>query len=54
MAIPSDPDYKPYATEEKVLASPFYRELLSQDIDPYAPHSYNEQLIQMVEEFASR
>jgi hypothetical protein len=52
MALPSDPDYIPAATNERVLACEFYQKLLSMNTDPYAVHSYDPGLIQTVEEFA--
>jgi hypothetical protein len=52
MTLPSDPDYIPAATDERVLACEFYRQLLSINTDPYAPHSYDPGLIQTVEECA--
>jgi hypothetical protein len=51
MALPSDPDYIPAATDERVLALPIYQDFLSLNTDPYAPHSRDEGLIQMIEEF---
>jgi hypothetical protein len=50
--LPSDPGYIPAATDERVLRCEFYKELLSMNTDPYARHSYDEGLIQVVEEFA--
>jgi len=52
MALPSDPDYIPATTDERVLACEFYRQLLSMNTDPYAAHSYDPGLIETVEEFA--
>jgi len=46
---PSDPGYTPACTDERVLASPFYQRLLSTNMDPYAAHSRNEQLIAAIE-----
>ena len=51
MALPSDPDYIPAATDERVLLLPVYQELLSLNTDPYAAHSRDEGMIQMIEEF---
>ena len=50
--LPSDPGYTPAATDERVLACEFYRQLLSMNTDPYASHSYDLGLIEAVEEFA--
>jgi hypothetical protein len=50
--LPSDPGYIPAATDERVLACEFYRQLLSMNTDPYASHSYDPGLIEAVEEFA--
>ena len=50
--LPSDPGYIPAATDERVLACEFYRQLLSMNTDPYAAHSYDPGLIEAVEEFA--
>jgi hypothetical protein len=50
--LPSDPGYTPAATDERVLACEFYRQLLSMNTDPYASHSYDLGLIEVVEEFA--
>jgi hypothetical protein len=52
MTLPSDPGYTPAATDERVLACEFYRQLLSMNTDPYASHSYDPGLIQAVEECA--
>jgi len=52
MALPSDPDYIPATTDERVLACEFYRQLLSMNTDPYAAHSYDPGLIEAVEECA--
>lgn len=51
MALPSDPDYIPAATDERILALPLYQQLLSLDTDPYASHSREEGVIQWLEEF---
>lgn len=53
MALPSDPNYIPAATDERVVASPLYQWLLSMNTDPYAAHSRDEAMIQYVEESAS-
>jgi hypothetical protein len=53
MPLPSDPDYTPAATNPNVLACHQYQELLRMNIDPYAPHSRNEGLIQYIEEYVS-
>jgi predicted secreted acid phosphatase len=50
--LPSDPGYVPKATDETVLSCSLYQALLSINTDPYAPHSFDRGLIQMVEEFA--
>jgi hypothetical protein len=50
--LPSDPDYIPAATDERVLACGFYQHLLSMNTDPYAAHSFDQGLIETVEEFA--
>jgi hypothetical protein len=50
--LPSDPDYIPAATDEDVLQSSFYRYLLSINTDPYAAHSLDRGLIELVEERA--
>jgi hypothetical protein len=50
--LPSDPNYIPATTNQLVLQCPFYQELLSINTDPYAAHSYDEGLIELVEEFA--
>lgn len=50
--LPSDPGYIPAATDERVVAHPEYQRLLSLNTDPYAVHSRNETLIQLIEEFA--
>lgn len=50
--LPSDPGYIPAATDERVVAHPEYQRLLSLNTDPYAAHSRNETLIQLIEEFA--
>lgn len=52
MALPSDPDYIPASSDERVLACEFYQALLRMNTDPYAAHSYDPGLIQAVEEFA--
>jgi hypothetical protein len=51
MALPSDPDYIPATTDERVLALPQYQRLLANNTDPYAHHSYEPALIQWLEEF---
>ena len=51
MLIPSDPNYAPAASNEQVLNSAIYRQLLSVNIDPYASPR-DEGLIQMVEDHA--
>lgn len=51
MSLPSDPDYIPAATDERVLALPEYQQLLSLNTDPYAAHSHEPGLIQWLEEF---
>ena len=48
--LPSDPGYIPAATDERVLACEFYRQLLGMNTDPYAAHSRDEGLIQAIEE----
>jgi|LakMenE18May11ns_1017448.scaffolds.fasta_scaffold8121650_2 hypothetical protein len=50
--LPSDPGYIPAATDERVLACEFYRQLLGMNTDPYASHSRDPGLIEVVEEFA--
>jgi hypothetical protein len=50
--LPSDPGYIPAAADEKVLQSSFYKELLRLNTDPYAAHSRDLALIEVVEEFA--
>jgi hypothetical protein len=52
MTLPSDPDYIPATTDQRVLQCEFYQELLSLNTDPYAAHSYDRGLIETVEEFA--
>jgi hypothetical protein len=52
MTLPSDPDYIPTATDEQVLRCEFYQKLLSMNTDPYAAHSRDLALIEVVEEFA--
>jgi hypothetical protein len=52
MTLPSDLGYIPASTDERVLASSMYQWLLSMNTDPYAAHSYDRGLIEMVEEFA--
>lgn len=47
--LPSDPGYVPYAVEERIRQSPFYRQLLNLNIDPYAPHSFNQDLVQHIQ-----
>jgi hypothetical protein len=49
--LPSDPGYIPAATDERVRELPVYQELLALNTDPYAAHSRDEGLIQMIEEF---
>lgn len=51
MALPSDPDYIPAATDERILALPQYQRMLSMNCDPYAAHSREEGVIQWLEEF---
>jgi hypothetical protein len=53
MALPSDPGYIPAATDERVLSCAFYQKLLSMNTDPYATHSYDKGLVEIVEEFAA-
>ena len=50
--LPSDLGYIPAAVDERVLACSFYQKLLSMNTDPYAPHSYDKGLVDVVEEFA--
>jgi hypothetical protein len=50
--LPSDPNYIPATTNQLVLQCWFYQELLSINTDPYAAHSHDEGLIELVEEFA--
>jgi hypothetical protein len=50
MALPSDPDYIPACTDERVLLLPQYQQLLAQNTDPYAHHSHEPALIQWLEE----
>lgn len=52
MTLPSDPDYIPATTDDRVLACELYQWLLSMNTDPYASHSYDPGLIQTVEECA--
>jgi hypothetical protein len=52
MALPSEPGYIPAAQDPAVISSPFYRKMLSMNMDPYADHSRNESMIEMIEEFA--
>lgn len=47
--LPSDSGYVPHAADERIRKSPFYRQLLNLNIDPYAPHSINRDLIQLIE-----
>jgi hypothetical protein len=50
--LPSDFGYIPAATDSRVLESAFYQKLLSMNTDPYAAHSRDLALIEVVEEFA--
>jgi hypothetical protein len=52
MALPSDPDYIPAATDHRVLSCSLYLDLLAMNTDPYALHSYAPSAIEMIEEFA--
>jgi hypothetical protein len=47
--LPSDPGYIPACTDERVLASPYYKELLRLNTDPYALHSRDESMIRDLE-----
>lgn len=51
MPLPSDPDYIPGTSDPRVLACHEYQEMLRMNMDPYAPHSRNEGLIQYIEEY---
>jgi hypothetical protein len=51
MALPSDPDYIPACDNPQVLALPMYQNLLRLNTDPYADHSRDESLIELIEEF---
>lgn len=51
--LPSDSGYVPHAADERIRQSPFYRQLLNLNIDPYAPHSIDRSLIQLIESVAS-
>ena len=48
--LPSDPDYIPAATDERVLALPDYQRMLANNFDPYAPHSREETVQQLLQE----
>lgn len=48
--LPSDPDYIPAARDLRVLQLPAYQQMLSLNTDPYAPHSFNHDLIQALED----
>jgi hypothetical protein len=50
--LPSDPNYIPQATDKSVLSCSLYQKLLSINTDPYAKHSYDLSLIEVIEEFA--
>jgi hypothetical protein len=51
MSIPSDPDYIPAATDNRVLRSSIYLQLLSMNVDPYASPR-DEGLIELIESYA--
>jgi hypothetical protein len=50
--LPSDPGYIPACDDPKILALPAYQELLQLNTDPYASYSYDESMIQLLEEYA--
>jgi hypothetical protein len=50
--LPSDTGYTPACTDPKVIELPIYRALLQSNTDPYAPHSRDEGLISIIEEFS--
>lgn len=49
--LPSDPDYIPAATDERVRNLPIYQDMLRLNTDPYAAYSRNEAMIELIEEF---
>ncbi len=53
MALPSDPDYIPACTNQRVLALPLYQWLLAHNWDPYAEHSWDAGMVQNLEETAA-
>ena len=48
--LPSDPDYVPAATDARIRELPAYKQLLTLNTDPYAAHSRNQGLIELLEE----
>lgn len=50
--LPSDPGYIPACTDERIRNSFVYKQFLSHNTDPYAPHSRNDGLIDVIESAA--
>lgn len=50
MALPSDPDYIPAATDPRILACPAYQDMLAMNTDPYAVHSLSPSAIEFIEQ----
>lgn len=51
--LPSDPGYIPACTDERIRNSFVYKQFLSHNTDPYAPHSRCDALIEEIEQAAS-
>lgn len=50
--LPSDSDYQT-AAPVAVQQLPAFQQLLQQNYDPYAPHSFNQEICRMLEAAAS-